>query len=104
MDALDIDIADDQQILALKAWRLGENIAILCNDRMAAEDKIGRRFAYARRGVDIAGDASARLVGDQLTTVARFANDFIAGGKINENFRAGQGLLAAWRDRRRWRS
>ena len=91
--------ADQQRVVALEARRLGQQRAVLGDQAMAAEDDVGRRFADAAGGVDVGGDAAARLVDDELAAIGGLADDLVAGRQVDEHRRAGEGLEGAGRDR-----
>ena len=74
--------------------RLGEQRAVLGDEAVAAEDEVGGRFADAARGVDVAGDAAARLRRDELPAVAGLADHLVAGRQVGEHGRPGERLRA----------
>ena len=76
-----------KQIVALKARRFGQKRAVLRDQAVAAEDEVLSRFAGARGGIDVAGDAAGRLIADQLPAISRLADRFVAGGKIGQDRR-----------------
>ena len=53
----------------------------------------------AARGVDVAGDAAARLADDELPAIGRLADDLVAGRQVEQHGRAGQRLERARRNR-----
>src|SRR5262245_24785756 len=72
---VDIDIGDEQLLLAVEPLRLRQDVAVLRDQAMPAEDHVGGRFVDSTRRIDIARHAAARLVADQLPAVSRLAND-----------------------------
>ena len=55
--------------------------ALLGDQAMPAKDQIGGRFAWPGAGVDVPGQAAARLRDDELPAVFCLADDFIAGAE-----------------------
>ena len=98
LQVLQVDLADDQLLAHRETRRFAEDDAVLGDDAVAGEDQVGARFAEARRGVDVAGDASARLLGDERPQVMVLADQLVAGRQVEDEVGAQQGQLGAGRD------
>ena len=72
--AFDVDVGHDQLGLALETFPLRNQGAVLGDQAMAAEHHIGGGFPDAARGVDICGDAAARLVDGACSGEPRSVN------------------------------
>ena len=81
--AVEVDVGDQQRVVALEALRLGQQRAVLGDEAVAAEDDVGGRFPDAAGGVDVGGDAAAGLVDDELPAVGGLADDLVAGRQVD---------------------
>jgi len=52
----EVDVGDDQLLLLGEPLRLGQQVAVLVDQRLPVPGEIGRRLAHTGGGVQIAGD------------------------------------------------
>ena len=67
---------------------------------MAAEHHVLRRFGGAGPGVDVGGDGARTLQAHEVAPVVGLADEFRAGGEVEQDFRAAQGEAGTRRIRR----
>ena len=60
-DAAQIDVGSRSPGRGCKALGLGQRVAHLVNRGLAVPGEVGRRFARAGRGIEVGGDARARI-------------------------------------------
>ena len=97
--AVEVDVGDQQRVVAPKALRLGQERAVLGDQAVAAEDDIGGRFLDAAGGVDVGGHAAAGLVDDELPAIAALPMTSLLADRLSSTVAPAQGLERAGRDR-----
>ena len=102
---LDIDILrdeagppDDRAAVADPA-RLLEQLAVLGDQAMPAEDQVGCRFRRPRAGIGIRGDATAGLAHHEVGPVAALADRLVARREVEQDVGPGDRLRRTRRDR-----
>ena len=96
---LEIDFRADQLRLILEALRLGQDVAVLGDQRVAVPREIGGRFADAGRRVRVRREASRRLARDQRAPVVGLADRDVRRRQIQQHGRAGQRRVRRRRNR-----
>ena len=76
-----------------------QNCPIFSNDIVSAKNKICRRFTFSCIRINVSGDQSCRLSGDQCTTVCIFSNRLITCGTVDDHCCTFECCLNARRDR-----
>ena len=93
--ALDVYVADDHLGVEVEALRLGQDDAILRDQRVPGPHQIGGRFAGTGPRVEVGCEATRRLLAHQVAAIFDLTQQFVAGRAIEEEGRAGQGHVAA---------
>ena len=100
----DVDVLGDPVRIAAEglavadAGRLGEELAVLGNQAVAAEDQVGRRFRRPRAGVGVGRDAAARLADHQVGAILALADGLVAGRRVEQDRGPGPRLNGAGGD------
>jgi hypothetical protein len=95
LEFIDVDLRDEERELEAETFGFSEDDTILGDEAMAAVDDVGARFAGARRGVDVGGEAAGRLGAHEVSAVGGLGQEFVAGRKVAEKGSAREGLGAA---------
>ena len=96
LEPFDIDIrhGGDGAARALRQRiLLRQQMAILRDQAMPAEDQVGRRFGGAGAGVGVGGDAAGGLRLDEALAVRPFADELVARLQVQQHGCAGQRLV-----------
>ena len=88
---LEVEIGHRHLRGEVKALRLGQHGAILGDQPMPAVDDVGRGLARPGAGIDVRGQAARRLLAHQVAAIFGLAQQFVAGRRVDEQRRAGQG-------------
>ena len=99
-DAVDVNIRRHQVIVRKIPLAFPDDRATGGNHAMPGKHKVGGRFAHARRNVHIPALAARALLADELLAVLALAQQLIAGGQVQDDFRAFNGQHRARRQRR----
>ena len=89
-DALEVDVGGDEVRAVDEALRLGEQVAVLVDQRLAVPAEVGGRFAEPGRRVQVGREAARRLQADEPVPVVRLADRDVRGRQVDEHRRAGQ--------------
>jgi hypothetical protein len=98
-DPVEVEIGEDQLLAGREPGGLGEQVAVLVDQRLPVPGQIGRGLAHAGGGVDVTGDRPGRLGGAQLPAKARLAHRDVAGRQIREHGGACERAVRAGRHR-----
>ena len=96
---LEIDFRRDQLRLILEALRLGDDIAVLGDQRVPIPRQVGGRFADARGRICVRRQASRRLAGDERAAVVGLANRDVRRRQVQQQRRARQRRVRRRRNR-----
>jgi hypothetical protein len=99
-EAVEVDVRGDHLRVAGEALRLGQQLAVLADDRVAVPGEVGGGLARAGGGVEVAGDALAGLRLAEFAAVLGLADGDVAGREVGEEGGAGQRAVGAGRDGR----
>ena len=86
----DIDIGERQLRFVGKARRLGENVALLADQRFSVPREVRRRLALPRRRIEIGRKAARRMRSAERLAIVGFADDRIRRREIEQHGRARQ--------------
>ncbi len=95
-----VNVRRDDLLLSGEARGFGQFFAVLVNQRVAVPGQIGGGLARPGGGVEIGGDAFARLRGAQIAAILGLADGDVAGGQVEQNRRAGKRGVSAGRNGR----
>ncbi|SOZ01697.1 conserved protein of unknown function [Cupriavidus taiwanensis] len=98
-EPLDVDIGEQQVRGVGKALGLGQQLAVLADQRLAVPGQVGGRLALAGRGVQVGRQAARRLLRHQLVPVARLADHDIRCRQVDQHRSPGQRRERRRRDR-----
>jgi hypothetical protein len=96
---LNVDVCDDSRSFQAILFRLRQHRAVFSDETMSTENEVCCRFQWPRRTVGVGGDAPRRLIQHETAAVIVFADEFIAGGEIDEDVGPGHRLTATRRHR-----
>ena len=96
---LEIDFRAHHLRLILEALGLGDDIAVLGDQRVPVPREVGGRFADARRRVRVRREASRGLARDQRAAVVGLANRDVRRRQIQQHGRAGERRVRRRRNR-----
>ena len=98
-EPVEVDVGLDQRPVAAESLRLGEDVAVLRDQRVAVPREIGGRLVRARAGVDVRGDGPGGMRRAQLLAIARLAHGHVAARRVRHHRGAGHRRVGARRDR-----
>ena len=96
---LHINLCDDQLGIEPETVGLFQERSVLEDQCIAAIDYILRAFAEATAAVDVSADGTRTLLGKERLQIGVFANELVAGRKVEDNLCTCQGKMVAWRCR-----
>ena len=97
---LQVNVRRDHLLAVRKALGLGQQVGVLVDQRMPVPGQVGGGFARAGAGIQIGGDALARLRGAEVVAVFGLADGDVAGREVDQHGRARQRRVGARRDGR----
>ena len=89
-EAVQVDVGKDHLRFLCESLRFGKQRAVLVGHGLAVPGQVRRRFAGARRRIEVGRHASGRLVGRQAVPVFGFADGDVRGREVGEHRGAGQ--------------
>ncbi len=95
----EVDVGHEELRLRGEALRLGEEVAVLVDQRVAVPCEVGGRLPGARRRIDVGGNAPGRLGGAEQSPVVALGDEGIGGGEVDEDGGARERRVAARRCR-----
>ena len=98
-EPVEVDVGFDQRPVAAESLGLGEDVAVLRDQRVAVPREIGRRLVRARAGVDVRGDRPGGVRRAELLAIARLAHRHVAARGVRHHRGAGHRRVRARRDR-----
>jgi len=96
-EPLDVDVSHGHHRLEVKAFGLGHDQAVLRDERMAGPDRVCRRLAGPGSRVEVRGQAAGGLLCHECAAIMHLAEQLVAGGRVEQQRRAGQRHSAARR-------
>ena len=99
-DPLEVEVGEDQLLVVGEALALGQQVAVLVDQRLPVPGQVGGRLAEPGGRVHVAGDRPRRLRGAQRAAVVGLAHGDVAGRQVRQHGRPGQRAVGARRDRR----
>ena len=85
MQALYVDVADDQLRRIFMPYRLGQESAVLAYHGLAAEHHVLRALTESCPRIDIAADAAGTLLADKLAQVGIFADVVVGSTEVEDD-------------------
>ncbi len=98
-EPVEVHVGLDQRPLAAEPLRLGEDVAVLRDQRVPVPGEIGGRLVRARAGVDVRGDGPGGVRRAELLAIARLAHGDVAARRVRHHRGAGHRRVGARRDR-----
>ena len=93
-------LLDRHRTDSLKPLALAEHLAVLGDIRTAGEDHIRRRFAYARRSIDVSAMHARTLLGDHLAAESVLPYQTVTARQIEDDLCSLNSQLRRRRQRR----
>ena len=87
---VEVDIGKGELRGVGEAPRLGDQAAVLVDERMPVPCQVGGRFALAGGAVQVRRDAARRLVADELVAVAFLADHHVGRRQVGDHRRPGE--------------
>ncbi len=96
---IEVDVGEDHLLLLGEPVGLGDEVAVLADQRLAVPGDVGRRLALAGGGVHVPGDRPARVGHAQQAAVVGLPDGDVARREVRHDRRTGHRAVAARRDR-----
>jgi hypothetical protein len=87
--AVEVDVGIDDVRVVAEAFRLGQQVALFVDKRLAVPGHVVGRFAAAGRGVQVGREAARRLLAHELVPIPALAHHDVRGRQVDQHRGAG---------------